>query len=117
MKILITDDSAFMRQIVKKALEPLGAEVYEAENGDVAVELYGQVRPDIVFLDIILPVKNGVMALEEIKQIDPNAKVVIVSSVGQDEMIDKARQLGATEFVTKPFQADQLLQVAQKLTS
>ena len=114
MKILITDDSAFMRQIVMRALQELKAEFLEAENGDVAVELYKQWKTDLVFLDIIMPVKNGVMALQEIKQIDPNAKVIIVTSVGQEEMVTKSKELGAFDFVSKPFQAEALLATAKK---
>jgi two-component system chemotaxis response regulator CheY len=114
MKILITDDSAFMRQVVQNALKDLGAEFLQAENGDVAVELYREYTPDLVLLDVIMPVKNGVMALQEIKEINPDAKVMIVTSVGQEEMISKAKELGATDFVSKPFQAAKLQELVKK---
>jgi two-component system chemotaxis response regulator CheY len=68
-------------------------------------------QPDIVFLDIIMPVKNGIMAMEEIKQMNPNTKVVIVTSVGQEEMVQKAKDLKADGFVPKPFQPDQIRQI------
>lgn len=114
MKILITDDSAFMRTIVKNALREIQAEVLEAENGDVAVELYRQYQPDLVLLDIIMPVKNGVMALQEIKAINPQAKVILVTSVGQEEMIAKAKELGANNFVAKPFKPEELITAVQE---
>jgi two-component system chemotaxis response regulator CheY len=116
MKALITDDSQFMRAILKNALMSVpGVDFFEAENGDVAVELFKQYHPDITFLDIIMPVKNGIMALEEIRQIDPTAKIVIVTSVGQEEMLQKARELNANGFVTKPFQGQQIQEIFNQL--
>lgn len=114
MKILITDDSAFMRTVVKNALKNIDAEFLEAENGDVAVEIYREFKPELVLLDIIMPVKNGVVALKEIREINPEAKVLIVTSVGQNEMIDKAKELGASDFVSKPFNAKELSDLVNK---
>lgn len=116
MRILITDDSAFMRAILKNALQGIpDLEFLDAENGDVAVELYRSEKPDLVFLDIIMPVKNGIMALEEIRQINNAAKVVIVTSLGQEEMITKAKELGADGFISKPFQPAQIQEIYQRL--
>ena len=112
MKVLLTDDSAFMRTILKTALKEIsGIEFMEAENGDVAIELYRQYRFDVVFLDIIMPVKNGMMALEEIRQINPQAKVIIVTSASQEEMVEKAKQLRVNAFLAKPFQPQQIRDV------
>ncbi len=113
-KVLITDDSAFMRAIVQNALKSLDVEFFQAENGDVAVDLYKEVSPDLVFLDVIMPVKNGIVALQEIKEVNPDAVVIVVTSVGQEEMIDKAKELGAADFIPKPFKPDQLKEVAEK---
>jgi two-component system, chemotaxis family, chemotaxis protein CheY len=112
MKILVADDSAFMRTILKASLkdEP-GVEFMEAENGDVAVELYRQYMFDLVFLDIVMPVKNGIVAMEEIRQINPDAKIVIVTSLSQDEVAQKANADGATSFLAKPFQPQQIKDV------
>ena len=111
-KVLLTDDSAFMRTILKTALKEVpGIEFMEAENGDVAIELYKQYRFDVVFLDIIMPVKNGLVALEEIRQINPEAKVIIVTSVSQDEMVAKAKDLRVNAFLAKPFQPQQIRDV------
>jgi len=119
MKVLITDDSEFMRKIIRSALSKVEGthEFMEAENGDVAVELCRTFQPDIVFLDIIMPVKNGIMAMEEIKAMNPNTKVVIVTSVGQEEMIAKAQELHADGFVPKPFQPAQIVEVFQKFSA
>ena len=118
MKILLTDDSAFMRTIIKAALKDIpNLEFMEAENGDVAVELYRNDTYDVVFLDIIMPVKNGIMAMEEIRQINPAAKVIIVTSVTQDEMVEKAKQLQANAFLPKPFQPQQIRDIFLQVTA
>jgi len=118
MKILITDDSEFMRAIIKNSLKDqpdIGC--FEAENGDVAVELYREKKPDLVFLDIIMPVKNGIMAMEEIRQLNPDAKVVIVTSVGQEEMANKAKEMNASGFIPKPFKPEQIVEVYNQLNA
>lgn len=117
MKVLITDDSAFMRAIIKTSILEVdpGTEILEAENGDVAVELFREHRPSAVFLDIIMPVKNGIMAMEEIRHLDPAVKVVIVTSVGQEDMINKAKELGADGFVPKPFQPQQIKDIFSQI--
>lgn len=117
MRILITDDSQFMRTIIRTSLNTFpNLEFLEAENGDVAVELYKNYRPEIVFLDIIMPVKNGIMALEEIRALNPQAKVVIVTSVGQEEMITKAQDLRADGFIPKPFAPQQIQDIFKQIT-
>lgn len=118
MKLLITDDSAFMRAIIKEALKDTPDMTFmEAENGDVAVELYREYHFDLVFLDIIMPVKNGIMAMEEIRQINPRAKIVIITSVSQDEMVEKAKELKADGFVSKPFQPQQIRDIYRTVTA
>jgi two-component system chemotaxis response regulator CheY len=107
-----------MRAIIKNALIGEGEnEIMEAENGDVAVELCRTIKPDVVFLDIIMPVKNGIMAMEEIKALNPDTKIVIVTSVGQDEMISKAKELNAEGFISKPFQPEQIREMFRKITT
>ncbi|HCL99303.1 MAG: Response regulator receiver protein [candidate division CPR2 bacterium GW2011_GWC1_41_48] len=117
MKVLVTDDSAFMRAIIKAAIKEVdpNTEVLEAENGDVAVELYREHNPEMVFLDIIMPVKNGIMAMEELRELNSDLKIVIVTSVGQEDMINKAKELGANGFIPKPFQPDQIKEIFNQL--
>jgi len=108
-KVLVVDDAAFMRVTLKNVLEPAGFEVEEAENGAVAVEKYGSVSPDIVTMDITMPEKDGIQATKEIVAMDPNAKVVMVSALGQESMVKDAILSGAKDFIVKPFQPDRVI--------
>ena len=106
-RCLIADDSEFARKIMVSVIKMAGGcVVAEASNGNEAVDLYSRVRPDIVLLDITMPVQDGVETLRKIVEQDKNAKVIIVSSIGHKEMVWKALCLGAKSFVTKPYSAD-----------
>lgn len=107
MKILITDDSVFMRKLLIKSLNKLGYdEIIEASNGREAVEKYREENPDLVMLDIVMKEEYGTEALKEIIGINPNAKIIMVSSVGQEKVINDAIDSGAKAFVTKPFKSE-----------
>ncbi|MFB6203617.1 MAG: response regulator [Candidatus Nanohaloarchaea archaeon] len=107
MKALVTEDSSFMRKILVNILEDLGFdEIKEAENGEQAVEKYRDSRPDIVLLDIVMEEMGGIEALKQIKEMESDATVIMISAVGQQEMVDEAMDLGAEEFVEKPFEND-----------
>lgn len=104
-KILIVDDAAFMRMMLKDILTKNGYEVVgEAENGAKAVEKYGELKPDLVTMDITMPEMDGISALKNIRSIDSNAKVVMCSAMGQQAMVIEAIQVGARDFIVKPFQ-------------
>ncbi len=91
VRVLITDDAAFMRATLRKVLEKEGFEVVgEAANGKEAVELYKQLKPDLVTMDITMPVMNGIDAIKEIMAIDPEAKIVVCSAMGQKPMVIEA---------------------------
>ena len=106
-RCLIADDSAFARKNIAQVVERLGWNVVaEASNGMEAVELYFKVRPDLVLLDITMPLMDGVATLRKIVEQDRDAKVIIVSSIGHKEMVWKALCLGAKSFVTKPYSAE-----------
>ena len=114
--ILIVDDAMFMRLSLKTMLEKNGYKVVgEAENGIVAVEKYKELRPDIVTMDITMPEVDGVEALVQIRAIDGNAKVVMVSAMGQEVMIRKAIIAGAKNFIVKPFTVESVLKVLSTL--
>jgi len=115
--ILIVDDSEYMRTLIKKHIAELDVGVVgEAENGKVAVEKYLELRPDIVTLDLAMIDYCGIDALKEIMQHDPNAKVVIVSSTGdQDLVVDEAKALGARAIINKPINKPELLDAIEKL--
>jgi len=115
-KVLIVDDAAFMRVSIRNMVTKNGFEVAgEAENGLVAVQKYAELRPDIVTMDITMPEMNGLDALKAIRQIDPNAVVVMVSALGQESMVRDAVLAGAKGFVVKPFKEETITAALAKL--
>ena len=115
-KVLIVDDAAFMRISIKNMLEKNGYEVAgEAENGAVGVDMYKALTPDIVTMDITMPEKDGLTALKEIMAHDANAKVVMVSAMGQEAMVRDAIVSGAKGFIVKPFKEDGIISAIKKL--
>jgi CheY-like chemotaxis protein len=120
MKILVTDDSKMARKMVIKTLTEIlqdNVEIHEAQNGQEALELYKQLLPNIVFLDLTMPVLDGFGALEKIKEFDKNAKVVIISADIQKLSMDKAQQLGAFNFVKKPIDESKMQQILDKISN
>ncbi|MEW8977310.1 MAG: response regulator [Symbiobacterium sp.] len=113
-KILLVDDAAFMRMRCSKLLTEHGFEVAEAENGQEAIAMYQNYRPDLVLMDITMPVMDGITATREIKNIDPEAKVVMVSALGQQTMVIEAIKAGAKDFVVKPFEPEKILATVRK---
>jgi two-component system chemotaxis response regulator CheY len=115
-KVMIVDDAAFMRIQIKNMLSKNGYEVVgEAENGLQAVEHYKELKPDVVTMDITMPEMSGLDALKEIIKIDPNAKVVMVSAMGQEVMVRDAILSGAKGFIVKPFKEEGILAAVKKL--
>ena len=115
-KIMTADDAAFMRMLIKDTLSKNGyTDIVEASDGEKACEIYIAEKPDLVFMDITMPNKTGIEALAEIKKIDPMAKVVMCSAMGQEAMVMEAIKLGAIDFIVKPFKPDRLLQVVKKV--
>ena len=114
-RILITDDALFMRVTLKNILVQNGYEVVgEAANGVESVEMYKQLRPDVVTMDITMPEMDGLTALKTIKATDPDARVVMCTATGQKSMVVEAIQAGAKDFIVKPFQADRVLEALGK---
>ncbi len=114
-KVLVVDDAAFMRMMLKDILHKNGHEVVgEAANGFEAVQMYQQLKPDLVTMDITMPEMEGVEALKQIRKKDPNAKVVMCSAMGQQMMVLQAIQAGARDFIVKPFQPDRVLGAVEK---
>ena len=115
-KVLIVDDAAFMRISIKNMLTKNGYEVVgEAENGAVGVEMYKDLKPDIVTMDITMPEMSGLEALKEITKSDPQAKVVMVSAMGQEAMVREAIVSGAKGFIVKPFKEEGIIAAIKKL--
>ena len=114
-KILITDDAQFMRFTLRKLLQSHGYDDFiEAANGQEAVEGYAAHRPDLVLMDITMPVMNGIEATRSIRSIDSDAKVIVCSAMGQKNMIVEAISAGAKDFIIKPFQPDRVLDSVKK---
>lgn len=117
MKILVVDDAAFMRMMIKDILIKAGYEVVgEATNGAEAVVRFGELSPDLVTMDITMPEMDGIAAVREIKKLDPEAKIIMCSAMGQQQMVLEAIQAGAKDFVVKPFQADRVIDAVKKAT-
>ena len=116
-KILIVDDAAFMRVVLKNILTPEGYEVVEASNGVEAIEEFKKHQPDIVAMDITMPEMDGIVALQEILKIDANAKVCMVSAMGQDKIILESVKSGAKDFIVKPFKPDDVLGKIKKISA
>ena len=118
MKILVTDDSKMARKMVIKTLKESSSnelEIFEAQNGLEALDLYKQNLPKIVFLDLTMPVMDGFEALEKIKQFDENAKVVIISADIQKLSMDRVLALGAFNFIKKPVDTQKMQQLLKKI--
>ena len=114
-RVLVVDDAAFMRKMVSDALTKGGHEVVgEGANGAEAVERFQELKPDLTTLDITMPEKDGLAALKEIVALDPGAKVIMCSALGQESKVLEAVKSGAKDFVVKPFQPDRILDAAAK---
>ncbi|HHT85481.1 MAG: response regulator [Bacillota bacterium] len=113
-KILVADDAMFMRNRTSKLLTANGYEVVQASNGEEAVKRYFEEKPDVVLMDITMPVLDGIEALKQMKAGDPDARVVMVTAMGQKSMVLEAIKAGAKDFVIKPFDPDRLLEAVKK---
>ena len=110
-KILIVDDAAFMRMMLKDILTKAGHEIVaEAGNGNEAAEKYIEFHPDLVTMDITMPRMDGITALEQIMAFDKNAKVVMVSALGKEELVKKSLLLGAKNYIVKPLDRKKVLE-------
>ncbi len=114
-RVLVVDDAAFMRKMVSDALTKGGHEVIgQAGNGVEALAQFRELRPDLMTLDITMPEKDGLAALKEIIAMDPQARVVMCSALGQESKVLEAIKAGAKDFVVKPFQPDRVIDAVGK---
>jgi two-component system chemotaxis response regulator CheY len=117
LRILIADDALFMRNMLKEIFVNAGFQVVgEAANGIEAVERYHELRPDLVTMDIVMPLKSGIEALQQITREDPDARVVMCSALGQEALVIEAVQAGARDFIVKPFKEERVLDVVRRVT-
>ena len=118
LRVLIVDDALFMRNMLKDIITGAGHTVVgEAANGDEAIAKYTELKPDMVTMDIVMPQKSGIEALQEIRQQYPDAKIIMCSALGQDALVVEAVQSGAKDFIVKPFKEDRVLDVIRRVTS
>lgn len=114
-RILIVDDAAFMRMLLKDILEKGEYEIAgEAKSGTEAIQKYKDLKPDAVTMDITMPDMDGIQAVKGIKAIDPDAKIIMCSVMGQKEMVVEAMMAGAQDFILKPIQAERILETLEK---
>lgn len=114
-KVLITDDTAFMRMTLKNVIEKNGYEVVgEAGDGEDAIAKYRELRPDLVTMDITMPKMDGISAIKEIRKINPDAKIIVCSAMGQKPMVIEALNAGAKDFLVKPFDAERVIEALRK---
>lgn len=115
-KLLICDDAEFMRMMISQIVKEDGYEVIgEAQTGKEAVERYRELHPDAVTMDIVMPELTGIEAVRAISEFDADARILMVSAVGQERLVGEALKAGAGDFVIKPFQPDALLQALNGL--
>lgn len=117
-KVLIVDDATFMRFVIRTLLEKNGFEVVgEAENGAIGVQKYMELKPDIVTMDITMPEMTGLEAVKAIRQFDPNAKIVMMTAMGQESMVKDAIMSGAKSFIVKPFKDEHVINTLNKIAA
>jgi two-component system chemotaxis response regulator CheY len=115
-KIMLVDDAAFMRMMIKDTLQKNGyTEVVEAGNGEQAVNTYVTEKPDLILMDITMPIMDGLEALRRLKEMDSSVKVVMCSAMGQETMVVDALKLGAKDFIVKPFKPDRIMKTVNSI--
>jgi two-component system chemotaxis response regulator CheY len=118
LRVMIVDDALFMRNLLKDICVRAGFEVVaEADNGETAVQLYREHHPELVTMDIVMPRRSGIEALQDIMAADPQARVVMVSALGQDSLVLEAVEAGARDFIVKPFKEEKVIDVIRRVTA
>lgn len=115
-RVLVADDASFMRQMIRDIIEPEGYEVVgEASDGMEVVEKFGELQPDVVMMDIVMPKRSGIDAVRAIREKHPDAVVVMCSALGQETLVMEALQAGARDFIVKPFKPDAVVATLAKV--
>jgi two-component system chemotaxis response regulator CheY len=114
-KILVVDDAGFIRRWCRTALAEAGYDVVEATNGQEGIRMFRESRPDVVLLDVTMPILDGMTALQKIREADPSARVIMLTSEGQMNTVVQARRLGARDFIVKPCESSRLLASVERV--
>lgn len=116
LSVLVCDDSMFARKSLCMFITSVGVKnIYEAADGQQAIDQYAEHKPDIVFMDIVMPVVTGIDALKKIREIDPKARVIMASSIGTQNYLKEAIMAGAADFLQKPISNDQVKQIIENV--
>jgi two-component system chemotaxis response regulator CheY len=114
-RTLVADDASFMREMIREIIEPEGFDVVaEAGDGTDAVTAFKEHSPDIITMDIVMPKMSGIEAVKEIIRLDPGAKIVMCSALGQEALVMEALKAGASDFIVKPFKPDAVVVTLRK---
>jgi len=115
-KIMCVDDAQFTRNILKKIINKTSFSkvVAEAGDGEEAIEKYKEIQPDLVTMDLVMPVKGGIETIEELLKIDEDALIIVVSALGQEALVLEAAKKGAKDFIQKPFKNEQVMEVLER---
>jgi len=115
-RILVADDASFMRQMIREIVEAEGHEVVaEASDGVEAIDAFKSHHPDVVTMDIVMPRRSGIDAVKGILELDPTARVVMCSALGQETLVTEALQAGAVDFIVKPFKPESVIKTIRKV--
>lgn len=118
VRVLIADDTQFMRANLKIILERNNMQVVgEAENGIKVVKMYEELKPDVVTMDITMPGMDGIEAVRQIRKDHPNAKIVMVTALGQEMFVREAVLAGAKNFIVKPFKEEKIVEILNKVAA
>ncbi|TVR30044.1 MAG: response regulator [Spirochaetaceae bacterium] len=116
LRVLVVDDLPFMRQAIREALSDSRFRIVaEAENGEQAIARYREIEPDVVLLDIVMPVLDGLTTLRRLRRIDPGSNIIMCSALGEQAMIVRAIQLGARDFIVKPFRPERVVSALERV--
>jgi len=113
--ILVVDDTEFMVRVLEEIFTAEGYAVQTARNGPEALALYEETLPDLVTLDVVMPEMDGLEVLGRLRELDPSAKVIMVSAVGLEAKVMEAIRLGARNYILKPFERDKVLEAARRV--
>jgi two-component system, chemotaxis family, chemotaxis protein CheY len=117
-RLLVVDDALFMRRLIGGVAAEAGWEVVgEAGDGEEGVALYDRLRPDLVTMDLVMPKMGGLEALQKIRELDPEARVVVITAVDQKQSLMDSIRHGAVDFIVKPFDRDRVLGLLNKLAA
>ena len=114
-KVLVVDDSEFMRMVLKNILKEENYQIIETSDGTEAIEQFKVEKPDLVLLDIIMPKMDGVAVLDSLKKINSDANVIMITAVGQEQIMEECQKLGAKGYIVKPFDEKQVLEEVKKV--